>query len=346
MASLRFPTALFALTALWMAFAARVEAADPTEIPWQGGGILRAASVEAGRSHLNKSDVFARAMSRFDRQSRLGRAEDPGLDAVLEFAAAQVVAWDEAQLAKLAAAAQSLRGKLDALQLSIPWPREILVIQTTGREEGEAAYCRGPAIMLPTKVLARPPASLERLLAHELFHVLSNQNPELRAKLYAIIGFETGPEIPLPDSLRDRKLTNPDGPLVDCRMTLRDGPDGAIRHVAPILFANAERYDAVKGGSFFPYLTFRLLVVERAADGTWRAASQDGQPVLLDPKQTPGFHEQIGRNTGYIIHPDEVLADNFVHMAFQTPDLATPRIVTELRAALSKTSTGASGKSP
>ena len=34
-----------------------------------------------------------------------------------------------------------------------------------------------------------------------------------------------------------------------------------------------------------------------------------GEPVLLDPANVPDFHEQIGRNTKYIIHPEEVLAD-------------------------------------
>lgn len=336
MASLRFSKLLLTLVLLSFGAASVVTAAESADIPWQAGNILRPANVEAGRAHLKKVDLFARAMSRFDRQSRLGRADDPGVEAVLDFAAQQVVAWDEASLAKITAAAAALREKLDGLNLSIPWPRETLLIQTTGREEGEAAYCRGPAIILPSKVIARSPASLERLLAHELFHVLSNQNPELRAKLYAIIGFEAGPEISLPDSLRDRKLTNPDGPLVDCRMTLKDGPNGQPRYVAPLLYANVESYDPAQGGSFFKYLTFRLMVIEKTQEGVWRAALNDGQPILLDPKQTDGFHEQIGKNTGYIIHPDEVLADNFVHLAFQTQNLATPRIVTDLRAALTR----------
>ena len=42
----------------------------------------------------------------------------------------------------------------------------------------------------------------------------------------------------------------------------------------------------------------------------WRAVLVDGQPVLHEAS-VPDFHRQIGSNTGYIIHPEEILADNF-----------------------------------
>ncbi len=37
-------------------------------------------------------------------------------------------------------------------------------------------------------------------------------------------------------------------------------------------------------------------------------------------KNITGFYEQIGTNTQYIIHPDEVLADNFVLMSLSIED--------------------------
>ena len=37
---------------------------------------------------------------------------------------------------------------------------------------------------------------------------------------------------------------------------------------------------------------------------------KEGEPVFHSPK-TLDFHRQIGKNTGYIIHPEEILADNF-----------------------------------
>ena len=40
-------------------------------------------------------------------------------------------------------------------------------------------------------------------------------------------------------------------------------------------------------------------------------------------KTTKGFYEQIGKNTQYIIHPDEVLADNFIIMCMAKEDKGT-----------------------
>ncbi len=62
-------------------------------------------------------------------------------------------------------------------------------------------------------------------------------------------------------------------------------------------------------------------------DGRRRPLLSGGQPVLLDPAGVPGFHEQIGSNTKYIIHPEEVLADNFVFLIDGRIDLPTPRVV-------------------
>jgi hypothetical protein len=301
--------------------------AAPSALEWLGESRLVKASAEQGRRHLERSDLFTRAMSPFDRMSRLGQGSDPGEEAVRRFAGSQAIAWSDADWQRLSSAAASLRRRLESLP-ALPWPKEVLMIQTTGKEEGGAAYCRGAAVILPASAIGRPPESLERLLAHELFHVLSNQNPEWRRRVYGAIGFEPCPEIPLPASLKDRKLTNPDGPLVDCRLELAIG-DAKV-HVAPVLFANAP-YDAAKGGSFFSYLTFRLLEIEPAGDGAWRAVLRDGEPRLLDPQATPAYFDRIGRNTKYIIHPDEILADNFTLLVFGVDKPTSPAVLAALR---------------
>jgi hypothetical protein len=79
------------------------------------------------------------------------------------------------------------------------------------------------------------------------------------------------------------------------------------------------------------------LVIEpenAAAGDRWRAKLENGQPVLLDPKNVESYHEQIGRNTNYIIHPEEVLADNFAMLIRGKRDVPTPRVLDELRKAL------------
>jgi hypothetical protein len=41
----------------------------------------------------------------------------------------------------------------------------------------------------------------------------------------------------------------------------------------------------------------------------------------------PGYDAQIGANTKYVIHPEEILADNFVFLVDGRIDLPTPRVV-------------------
>ena len=248
-----------------------------------------------------------------------------------DFAKGEVQAWEPMQVARVTESIERLRKRLE--KLNLPLPKSVLLVRTTGKEEGNAAYTRGAAIMLPDKVLAYQPDPLDRLLAHELFHVLSRNNPTLRSDLYAVIGFQTCPPIALPPSLAPRKMTNPDAPLVDSHIEIADGDKTYV--AAPVLYASKKEYDPKAGGSLFSYMTFRLLVIEKR-DGAWQPVMMGDQPVVIDPKGLPAYFEKIGKNTQYIIHPDEILADNFVHLVMGQQNLATPRIVERMGRMLGK----------
>ncbi len=315
---------------VWAAVWFQVDQAG-AEIPLHGDSVVRFATVAEGQDALTKQDRFVKAMSRFDRQSRLQTDRDVTEAEYLKFVADEVIAWTDDEVEKLIEALHSISKRLEPY--AVPLPKTILLVHTTGKEEGNAAYCRANAIVLPRRVLERPPGQVERLLIHELFHVVSSHNAELREKLYAIIGFKPCPEIELPDSLKHRKITNPDAPAIDCFIELTT-PDKTLL-AAPVLYASVDQYDADKGGSFFRYLQFRLLVVEKKKDRLL-AVERDGKPVVLDPNKTESFAEQIGKNTNYIIHPDEILADNFMHLVVGTENLVTPRIIEEMSALLKK----------
>ncbi len=288
-----------------------------------GGTSLKFATVEEGRALVATSDTFLKALSRFDRQVRLQTAGDATEAALIEFLKREVVDWDDESRKLLAESIERVRPKLDRYHL--PLPRTTLLIRMSGKAEANAAYTRGAAILLPRDRLRKiTPDAIDRLLLHELFHVLSRHAPELRRDLYRIIGFEVCDPIALPASLADIKLTNPDAPLVDCVIKLTEGDE--TFHAAPILYSSSATYDADKKPPLFKYLTLRLMKVEQQA-GRWRPVLIDGEPVLIAPDQSKSFAEQIGQNTKYIIHPDEILADNFVHLIMQTEKLASPQIV-------------------
>lgn len=301
------------------------------DLPLLGETRLRFASLEDGQAAMIADDDFVRSLSRFDLQVRLQSAEPVTLDQWRDFAKAEVRAWEPAQIERVTESIERLRTRLSKLKL--PLPDVVLLVRTTGKEESGAAYTRGTAIVLPDKVLAYRPDPLDRLIAHELFHIMSRHDKTLRSDLYRVIGFQTCPPIALPASLAPRKITNPDAPLVDCYIEIADGDKTYT--AAPVLYSSKKEYDAKAGGSLFSYLTFRLLVIEQR-DGAWQPAMKGDQPVVIDPKGVPAFFEKIGKNTTYIIHPDEILADNFVHLVMGAANLATPRVVERMGRILGK----------
>ena len=293
---------------------------------------LHFADVEAGQVLVATSDTVLKALSRFDRQVRLKTDGEATEAALIEFLKGEVVEWDDEARKSLVESIERVRPRLEPLHL--PLPQSVLLIQMSGKEESNAAYTRGAAILLPReRVQKLKPDALDRLLLHELFHVLSRHAPELRRDLYRIIGFEVCEPIVLPPSLADLKLTNPDAPLIACHIQLTEGDESF--QAAPILYSSSATYDAVNKPPLFKYLTFRLLKVEQH-DGRWRPLLKEGEPVLIDPAPSKSFGDQIGQNTKYIIHPDEILADNFVHLVMQTEKLASPQIVERMGELLRK----------
>jgi acetyl esterase/lipase len=318
----------FRLALLVLIATGRLATAD--EIPLHDDSAIVLASVEQGRAVLGAEDRFTAELSRFDLESRLATNKEVTTKDLLKFAVEQVAAWGEADRKKLSPIIEKIRDRFAGLKL--PFPKQVLLIKTTGKEEGGAAYCRGNAIILPRSRVDIAPEKLERLLAHELFHVLSSHNEKLRHALYQIVGYRPCTKIALPKEIADRKITNPDGPTLSYYIELE--VDGQQRRAVPLLLAKS-RFDPEAGGSFFRYLQFRLLAVEQEGD-LWRPAVEDEQLVLFDPKEVPAYRRKIGNNTNYIIHPDEILADNFVHLVMTTEELPNPEIVERMRQLLRK----------
>lgn len=286
------------------------------------------ASLEQGIAIVAERDAYVRAMSRIDRQIRMQTAGEPTEGEYLEFVAREVRSWSPAEITNASRVFDGIRAKLAKFEFSKSdglWPKRIWLVKTSGNEESNAAYCRQGAIVLPQRMLRRSDNQLERLLIHELFHVLSRHNERLRRRLYATIGFHSCPEVTLPGRLLDLKITNPDGPVIDSYMEIES--EGERIRIVPVLYAK-RAYDAKQPESLFQMMEFKLMaVVDR--DGVWSASLTEGEPRLLEPtpEGAPSFFAQIGENTKYIIHPDEILADNFVHLINATPNLPTPRIV-------------------
>jgi hypothetical protein len=270
-------------------------------------------------------------MSPFDRAARMKTDRDVSEDDYLAFVAENILSWTDAEKDRITTAFQGIDAKLTAL--SLPFPSRVLFIKTTGNEEGNAAYTRANAIVFPKRELDSPVAKLQKTICHELFHILSRENPELCEKLYAVIGFEKCDEVALPAELNSQKITNPDAPRND--HCIRVQVDGEACWAVPVLFSSRRKYDVQQGGEFFSYLQFRLLLVQRNENSkTTQPIDENEKPRFMEARQVTGFFEQVGRNTQYIIHPEEILADNFALFVLQEQDVPSPEVIEKLTATL------------
>jgi len=309
---------------LWVVGALGVLASDG--VPLAQGVKVVFMTQEEGMAFLGRADEFVKALSPIDRSARLRVARAVGQGEYLKHVRKQVRNWSPDENAKLVDCIEDLRGRLKGF--SLPWPETIGLVKTTGAEEGGAAYTRGHVIVFPVSRLKQSKEKLRRLLLHELFHVLSRANPQLADRLYGVIGYSKAAPLKFPRQLAARKLTNPDAPFN--RHIIEVMHEGKPVTVAPILYSRLAKYDEEKGGPFFRYLVFRLLVLN-PRDYSEAAQDKAGRLTLLEPEQAKGFHEKIGRNTKYIIHPEETMADNFVYMVTDRKGLPNPEIVKKMR---------------
>ncbi|MBC8056402.1 MAG: hypothetical protein H7Y61_07470, partial [Rhizobiales bacterium] len=221
-----------------------------------------------------------------------------------------------AQEARRRKAIDALAPKFAALKL--PLPAEVLLVNTDGRDAANAPYTRANAVMLPMAALREGSAGMPSdafLMAHELFHVASRHAPALATRLYAAIGFEPVAPLQWPAAWLPARIANPDAP--DDRHAMRVSIAGREAMVMPLIMAS--RTELKPGESFFSVLELRLLEVKTSANGPTLPVLRDGQPAWHTPAAVPDFLTKLGGNTGYIIHPEEAMADNFALLVAGQP---------------------------
>jgi len=280
------------------------------EVPITPRSTLAFATIEEGRAVIGRADEYVQRMSAFDRRLRMDREEAASEPEFLAFAAAQVTAWPTGEQRRISAVLTMLAGRLAGLDL--PLPARLLLIRTTGREEEGVAHTRGHAVVLPARSLSASQDELLSLFAHELFHLMTRHDAEFRKRAYALIGFRPTREIVLPTALQARRITNPDAPRLDTY--IEASVRGRRVPFTPILLANAE-FSLERGVALHDYWQLRFLALSPGNPDGMRLHMLDGEPVLYALRELEDFFQQVGRNTPYLIHPEEILADNFALLA-------------------------------
>ena len=281
---------------------------------------------------LARADEYTTRMSHFDRMLRLKSPQRVSLERYRQHMSANALPWTKPEKQRLTRLLRQLTSALRGLPL--PAPDEVLLLKTTGMEELGQGHTRSNAIVLPRDSLALNDAELYFLIAHELFHVMTRHDAAFRGAAYALIGFRIVSEIALPPAIAPLQITNPDVPRHDSVIDVRHG--GATISVVPILLSRSAVFDAQIGDELKHYWSLRLLVVEQAGSGAEPIARlRDGAPILLRLNEVRGFSEQVGRNTEYVIHPEEILAEHFALLA-SGQSVPEPQRIDALRHLLSR----------
>jgi hypothetical protein len=285
---------------------------------------------------ISTEDTYLKAVSAYDRSAIMQSATPVTQAAFIQHLKRNVLNWPKNEIKKFSAFAKKIGPRLDELNINLP--EKIILIKTTGGDIGgaDAPYTRQNAIMFSRPTVSKTPDStMAKILVHEIAHVYSRHNKDKRTELYNIFGFRPSDTIKLPKEWDDRRISNPDAPLLNTIMDVQK--DGKSMTVTPLIYTRNPVYDPSKGGGVFQGFTFQLMQVEEK-EGKWQAVFMDGNPVLLSPspKTLPDFWQQIGKNTNYIINPEEIMASNFQLLVNKKSGLPNPEILEKMEKIISE----------
>ncbi len=301
---------------------------DFTGIP---GTRVRFATPAQARELLMADDEWMAATSGFYRRAVMGSASPVTLDAFRAWNGDAARPWPADQVARWQRALRAIAPAVAALRL--PLPPEVWMVFSNGQESAGAPYTRGRFIALPS--MGVPPGYPDTgLLMHELWHVISRHDPTLATRLYAELGFEPMAPLRMPEAWADISITNPDAPVYRhaMRLTLAGGVAGPL--ITPVLVASRSLLQP--GETFFSVLDVRLLEVLRGSDGLpSTAVLRDGQPAWHRVAGPHDYLQRLGGNTGYVMHPEEALADN-ISLLVNGSRARNPALLERLRAVLLK----------
>ncbi len=297
-----------------------------SEFTLQEGTVVVPVDGDRAKELLTTEDEYTAILSRFDLMSKtLSKSDTVKLQDYLNKSVLSVKSWSDEDKKGLKKVVESVNKKIKELGLKLSMPPRIEIIKSDMQNEGGAdGYTRGNYIVLRDNSVSGSSGSYERVFIHELFHILSRHDKTMSEKVYNIIGFKKCNEVAYPSEIAGLRLSNPDAPLNNFYITVKYN-DKPI-DVMLILFSGRE----YTGGSFFGYMQIGLLAVV-GDEQNKKVIYNDGKPLILKFKDVKGFYEQVGRNTNYNIHAEELSADHFEMLVNQDSGLPNPEIIDAMK---------------
>ncbi len=212
---------------------------------------------------------------------------------------------------------------------ALPVTDGIVLVKTTMREEcNVSAYTHGTQIYLGQRILpdmagieAGKDRNFREIMAHELFHCLTRNHPVFRSKLYEILGFTVAEEeYEFDPGIRERIISNPDVEHHNAFAAFEI--HGEMRNCV-VIFTTSEPFRQ-PGDSFVRSMETGLVPT-------------DDLSVMYTLDDAANFWQVFGRNTDYVVDPEETMADNFSYVIIygtEGREYPTPEIIQSIDAML------------
>lgn len=267
----------------------------------------RYATAEEGRElMLANNENYYDKFSQNDLDFKMAKT-GATMDEYKEFAGTQVLDFSAPEKSYMDSIIRDMEKLLDKNGYTLPPIDEIVFIKTTMQEEpGASGYTHGTEIYLQGDVISIYTvghlipgfdAYFRELIWHELFHCLTRCNPDFRESMYSLVNFTVvDTDFELPDSVFEYHITNPDVEHHNSYATfIIDGQetDCFTDYVTTMHYDEAQ-------ASFMTCSTTALIPT-------------DGTDIYYTPEQASNFDEVFGTNTGYVVDPEECMADNFAY---------------------------------
>jgi len=230
----------------------------------------------------------------------------------IQFLKEDVVSFTESDRALMIKVMDSALWLVEHALPKLKFP-DIDLIKTTANHYGPSVYyTRENAIIIPYNELREDNLTgLISVMLHEISHIISRYHPSFKTDLYALIGFKPiTKKLIYPQEILDIILKNPDG-LNDQYYIELAHKESTVKAV-PIIVSNKATVSDKKSG-FMSYIKFDLYELKEDTESYKIQSNENGYSTIA-PEYMASFFQQIKDNTQYIIHPDEIIADNFLYL--------------------------------
>ena len=265
---------------------------------YTGTIFYRFADAEEGIELRMQNDSYFNKLNQNDLDYRTGKSGST-LEDFKELAKKQGDTFTEEEKKVIADSISRIEARFKEIGFNYPSNLDIVFVKNKMEDEfGALAYTQGNQIYLESENLnfikdLSDPIDIDEMIAHELFHILSRNNPNLRQAIYNVFGFTIADEPNFTPEIRNILASNPDVEKFDSYAMFNINGEMTKAVVVTILKNPYE-----DGQDLFSSLSPGIV-------------PYDNPDKYYTIDQVSNFWEVFGENTGYVITTEEAIADNF-----------------------------------